>query len=155
MLLDAFQGRFPKVRDRSAREGEAARQQGERQGKVGGQVESIFSEVDRLEKEQKWPEALAAARRAEAAVAGGEANTATAERVHQRLKDFEFIDRLEQIRMQQATWVEGKFDNAGADREYARAFREYGVDVEQLDAETAIQRLKARPALGVMPASAQ
>src|SRR5205085_12180135 len=54
------------VRDRSAREAEAAREQGERQAKVGGQVESIFAEVDRLEKEQKWPEALAAAPRAEA-----------------------------------------------------------------------------------------
>src|SRR5437773_467271 len=35
------------VRDRSAREAEAARQQGERQAKVAGQVESIFAEVDR------------------------------------------------------------------------------------------------------------
>ena len=65
------------VRDRSAREAEAARQQAERQAKVAGQVESIFAEVDRLEKEQKWPEALAAARRAEAAVAGGEADAET------------------------------------------------------------------------------
>ena len=38
------------VRDRSAREAEAARQQAERQAKVAGQVESIFAEVDRLEK---------------------------------------------------------------------------------------------------------
>ena len=36
---------------------------------VAGQVESIMAEVDRLEQEQKWPEALAAAQRAEAAVA--------------------------------------------------------------------------------------
>ena len=91
------------VRDRSAREAEAARQQGERQAKVAGQVESIFGEVDRLEKEQKWPEALEAARRAEAAVAGGEADPATAERVHQRLRDLEFIDRLERIRMERGT----------------------------------------------------
>ena len=38
-----------------------------------GQVDSIFREVDRLEEEQKWPEALEATRRADAAVAGGEA----------------------------------------------------------------------------------
>src|SRR5581483_11871090 len=67
------------VRDRSAREAEAAKQQAERQAKVAGQVESIFAEVDRLEKDQKWPEALAAARRAEAALAGGEADAATAQ----------------------------------------------------------------------------
>ena len=42
------------------REAEAAQQQAARQGKVAGQVESVFAEVDRLEGEQKWPEALAA-----------------------------------------------------------------------------------------------
>src|SRR5437016_2758141 len=85
------------VRDRSAREAEAAQQQAARQGKVAGQVESIFAEVDRLEGEQKWLEALAAARQAEAAVASGEVDAATTERVHRRLRDLEFIDLLEQI----------------------------------------------------------
>src|SRR5262245_59078049 len=98
-------------RDRSAREAEdarlqqereleAARQQGERRAKVAGEVESIFGELLRLEQEQKWSEALEAARRAEAAVAGGEADQPTAERVHHRLRDLQFIDRLEQIRME-------------------------------------------------------
>jgi serine/threonine-protein kinase len=137
------------VRDRSAREAEAVRQQEERQAKVAGAVESIFAEVDRLEKAQKWPEALEAARRAEAAVAGGEADPATAERVHQRLRDLEFIDRLERIRMERATLVAGKFNNAGADRDYARAFREYGVDVHELPVEDSVRRLRARPALAV------
>ena len=54
-----------------------------RQSPNGGQAgrSRFLAEVDRLEREQKWPEALAAARRAEAAVAGGEADAATAERV--------------------------------------------------------------------------
>ncbi len=142
------------VRDRSAREMEAARQQGERQAKVAGQVISIFGEVNRLENEQKWPEALEAARRAEAAVAVGEADPATAERVHQQLRELEFIDRLERIRMERATHVEGVFDIAEADRDYARAFREYGVDVDELPVETSIDRLKARPPLAVVLAVA-
>src|SRR5689334_5030602 len=90
------------VRDRAAR-----------QANVAGQVESILDEVDRLEREQKWPDALTAVRRAEAAAAGGQADTATAQRVRQRLKDLEFIDRLDQIRMKRATWIEGTFDFAG------------------------------------------
>src|SRR5207248_71047 len=53
------------VRDRAAREAEAAQQRTARQAKAGGQVESLLAEVDRLEREQKWPEALAAARRAQ------------------------------------------------------------------------------------------
>ncbi len=131
------------VRDRSAREAEAARQQAERQGKVAGQVESIFAEVDRLESEQKWPEALTAARRAEAVLAAGEADPATTERVRERLKDLEFIDRLEQIRMQ----------FMGVAQDYAGAFRDYGVDVEELAVEASIDRLKTRPQL-VIPVAA-
>jgi tetratricopeptide (TPR) repeat protein len=119
-----------------------------------GQIELILTEVDQLEKEQKWPEALAAARRAEAVVAGGGADPATERRVRERLKDLEFIDRLEQIRMQRETWVGWSFDNAGADREYARAFRDYGMDVEELAVETSIDRLKARPAIAIALAAA-
>jgi tetratricopeptide (TPR) repeat protein/serine/threonine protein kinase len=137
------------VRDRSAREAEAAQQQAARQGKVAGQVETVFAEVDPLEREQKWPEALAAARPAAAAVAGGEADEEITERVRRRLKDLEFIDRLEQIRL------EGTLKGlAEKDRGYAQAFRDYGVDVDELAVEMSIQRLKAHPALAIPLAAA-
>ncbi len=142
------------VRDRAARETEVARQRGERQAKVAGEVESILGEVDRLEEERKWPEALEAARRAEAALAGGEAHPATAERVHRRLKELEFIGGLERIRMEDATLDDGKYDYAERDRHYARAFREHGVDIDELPVETSIDRLKNRPALAVVLAAA-
>jgi tetratricopeptide (TPR) repeat protein len=129
--------------------GWAVRDRAARHAKVAGEVESILAEVDELEREQKWPEALAAARRAEAAVAGGEADAATVQRVRERLKDLEFIDRLEQIRMHRATWVEGRLDYAGAEPDYAQAFRDYGVDALELPVETSIDRLKARPALAI------
>jgi tetratricopeptide (TPR) repeat protein/serine/threonine protein kinase len=125
-----------------------------RQAKLAGQVELILAEVDRLEKEQKYPEALAAARRAEAATAGGEADSATAEQVCRRLKELKFIDRLERIRMQRATTVEGTFNDAGADRAYAVAFRHFGVDVEALAARASIDRLQGRPALAIPLAAA-
>ncbi len=142
------------VRDRSAREAKAARQLEGRQAKVAGQVVSIFAEVDRLEKEQKWAEALEAARRAEAAVAGGEADPATATRVHQRLTELEFVDQLEGIRTGEVTLVEGLFNNAVRDPDYAEAFRKHGVDVDELPVETSIDRLKARPALAIVLAAA-
>src|SRR5262249_24660205 len=91
---------------------------------------------------------------AEALTKGGEADAETTERVRARLKDLEFMERLEQIRMATATWVEGKFNYAGADRDYAQAFREYGVEVDKLGGETSIGRLKARPALAIPVASA-
>jgi tetratricopeptide (TPR) repeat protein/serine/threonine protein kinase len=137
------------VRDRAAREAEAARERAERQTKVAAQVDLIIAEADWLMKEQKWDAALAVTKRAEAVVTGGEADAETAQRVSTLLKDLEFIDRLEQIRLQKATWVEGKFDYAGAERDYARAFRNYGVDALELPVETSIDRLKARPALAI------
>ena len=141
-------------RDRSARQAEAAQQQAARHGKAAGQVESIFAEVDRLEGEQKWPEALAAARRAGAVVAGGEADADTEQRVRQRLMDLEFIDRLEHIRMQAATWIERSFDYRGAVRDYAQAFRDYGVNVEELPIEASVDRLRARATLAIPLAAA-
>jgi tetratricopeptide (TPR) repeat protein len=131
------------VRDRTAR-----------LAKVAGKVEGIFAEVDRLEHEQKWSEALAAARQAAAAATGGEADAAMAERVGELLKDLEFINRLEILRLKKATFAGGDFDRAGADRDYAQAFRDYGVDIDELPAETSIDRLKTRPALAFPVAAA-
>ncbi len=134
------------VRDRSARVAEAARQQAERQAKVAGQAESILTEVDRLALEQKWPEALSAVRGAKVAVAGGEADEETAERVRQCVKDLELIDRLARIRLREiasAQWGQSM------DQVYARAFRDYGVDVDELPVEASIERLKAHPALAI------
>src|SRR5262249_33444578 len=121
--------------------------------RVAGQIELIFKEVDQLEREQKWPEALVAARRAEAVVKGGEADAATAGCVREGLNDLVFVDRLERIELERATWVGTTFATTGDDRKFARAFSEYGVDVEALPVETAIDRLKARPALA-MPVGA-
>jgi serine/threonine protein kinase/tetratricopeptide (TPR) repeat protein len=126
-----------------------ARERETRQAKVADQVELILAEVDRLETEQRWPEALAFVRRGEAVVNGGEANPAIEERVRERLKDHEFIDRLERIRMLQTAWVGTSFDYAAANREYGLAFREHGVDVDESPVEAAIEKLRGRPALAV------
>jgi tetratricopeptide (TPR) repeat protein/serine/threonine protein kinase len=134
--------------------GWAVRDRAARHAKVAGEVESILGEVDRLEGEQKWPEALAAVRRAAAVVASGQADAATAQRVRELLKDLEFIDRLERTRMGRATVVDGEFNYAGLDRDYAQAFRDYGVDVDALAVETSIDRLKTRPALAIPLAAA-
>jgi serine/threonine protein kinase/tetratricopeptide (TPR) repeat protein len=153
-LLVAFSGIGWALRDRQAREAEIARQQSERQLRLTAQVNKNLAEADRLMSEQKWPEALAATRRAEAAVAGGEAGAATVEQVRQYLKDVQFVDRLEQIRLERATWVEGKPDNAGADEDYSRAFREHGVDTEALTLGAAIDRLRTRSELAIPLAAA-
>jgi serine/threonine protein kinase/Flp pilus assembly protein TadD len=129
--------------------GWAVRDRAARQSRTGIQADLILAEAERLEKEQKWPEALATARRAEAAVAGGEADAATTRRVRERLRHLEFIDRLEQIHMERARLLQRGLDFTGADQDYARAFRDYGVDVEELGVEASIERLKGRPGLAI------
>lgn len=133
--------------------GWAIRDRGARQARAAGQVELILAEVDQLEQEQKWPEALAATRRAEAVVAGGDADAATEQRIRDRLKDHEFIDRLEQARMLQATWVGQGFDYVAADRAYVEAFQNYGVEIDQQSIDTSVRRLQTRPQI-VLPVAA-
>src|SRR5207244_1002739 len=128
------------VRDRSARDAELAhervtreeqraRERAERLAKVAGQLDLILAEVERLEAEQRWPEALAAARRAEAALALGEVEPSVHERIRKMLADLEMVARLEDIRLSRserdpssARWT---FDDTGSARRYAAAFRDY------------------------------
>src|SRR5262249_26588286 len=123
------------IRDRTARE-----------QRLASQVEMILDEVERLEQEQRWPEAQAAAKRAEAALAGAEAE-AIRRRVGEVRRHLAFVARLDRIRQDRATVVERKLNDAGAARDYALAFRDYGVDVDALPSDDAIGRLRGKPAL--------
>jgi tetratricopeptide (TPR) repeat protein len=122
--------------------------------RLTGRVEQILAEVDQLEQEQKWPEAQAAARRAEAVLGESDSGDAIRQRVRGVSDDLAFIDRLDRIRQERASWVEGKAKYGRAVRDYARAFRAYGVDVEALPTGEAVARLRAKPALAVALAAA-
>jgi tetratricopeptide (TPR) repeat protein len=134
--------------------GWAARDREARQARLTGQVELILEDVDRLEDEQKWPEAQVAAERAETALAGGEADDALRQRVGELRRDLEFVARLDRIRQGGATifGLELKFRQVVAD--YATAFRDYGIDLEALPTPEAAARLRARPALTLPVAAA-
>jgi tetratricopeptide (TPR) repeat protein/serine/threonine protein kinase len=142
------------ARDLAAREQQAARERRARVQQLVARVELILDEVDRLEREQKWPEAQAAAERAEAALAGGEADGTVRQRVADTRRDLEFVAALDRIRQSLAVSVDGKINNAGAARHFALAFREYGVDAEALPPEQAVAGLRGKPALAVPLATA-
>jgi serine/threonine protein kinase len=99
-------------------------------------------------------EARAAAERAEAALAGTEADDATQRRLDEARSDLDFVARLERIRQDHTTFIEGKFNDRGAALDYARAFREYGVDMEGLPTDEAVAGLRAKPALALPVAAA-
>ena len=100
--------------------------------------------------EQQWPEALAAARRAEAALAGGDAPQDVQARVEQAVTDLELVAHLEEIRLLTCEVKEQSFDYSGANLDYAAAFREFGVDVDALPADEAAKGLRSQA--GVLPA---
>jgi serine/threonine protein kinase/Flp pilus assembly protein TadD len=108
------------------------------------EAEVALQEADRLQQEEKWPEALFTIRRAEPLLNTGLLGDGLRRRVQERLEDLKMVDRLEQIRLQTAAVKDGHFDAAQADPAYAQAFRAYGIDVTALSAEEAGRHIRAR-----------
>src|SRR5262249_20622019 len=98
--------------------------------------------------------AMAAAKRAAAALAGGEVEPTTQARVEQALADLELVRRLEDIRLETNPLTANQFDSARADqryadKRYAATFRNAGIDVERLSARTAVERLQSQSGVTV------
>jgi tetratricopeptide (TPR) repeat protein/serine/threonine protein kinase len=90
------------------------------------------------------PELVSAARTAEAQLAGGVLRDEVRRQVEQLLADLAMLERLQEVRLAQAAVKDGHFDTAASDPAYARAFREYGIDVEALDVPQAAAQLRPR-----------
>jgi tetratricopeptide (TPR) repeat protein len=100
-------------------ERQAARQEAElRQG-----VEAALDKAGELQKQARWGEAQAVLEQARDRLEqDGPADLRR--RVQQALTDVDLVRRLDAARLKAATWVGGRFDQAGAAREYAAAFRQ-------------------------------
>jgi tetratricopeptide (TPR) repeat protein/serine/threonine protein kinase len=100
-------------------------------------VEAALARVDGLRDQERWQEASAVL-----AVARGQLQgrglTPLRERVEKAQRDVDMLVNLEEARLQRSVaGKQGYFDNAGADRLYAQAFQQYGLDVTTLGAEEA------------------
>ena len=102
-----------------------------RQTAIEQEVNLALKEAEQWQEQAKWPEALSAAKRAEGLLAGGGSDELR-ERVHQLRKDLEMVLRLEEIRLLPNEINDNKFDYENADRAYAQAFADYGIDVAGL-----------------------
>jgi serine/threonine protein kinase len=119
------------VRDRAAREQEIARETEERQARTDSQIELVLEEVARLEQEEQWPEALAAAKRAETVLATGAATTADLDaRVKQAVEEFTMVMALDEARVMRDEVRDGGYNYVGADRAYRQAFALMGNAVK-------------------------
>jgi tetratricopeptide (TPR) repeat protein len=121
------------MRDRAARQARTARQ-----------IQAAVDEARRFQRAAMWPAARAAAKQAVALLASAEGAEELRQMVRELQADLWMVTRVEEIRTLRSTVKDGRFDDEGADRRYAAAFRDYGIDVEVLAPQNAAKRLRAR-----------
>jgi serine/threonine-protein kinase len=97
-------------------------------------------------------DARAAAQRADGLAADPATDAALRGQVAQLLRelgederDRRMVEQLSRIRDLQSRVVDNTYNSSHSDEEYARAFREYGLDVERLAPDEAASRIKGRP----------
>jgi tetratricopeptide (TPR) repeat protein len=161
------------VRDRAAREEGIERERRTREDALDEAVERTLNETAPLIEQEKWPEALAAVAQADKLL-GAAGRTARPPRLLELRKELSMAERLEGIYRQPApgrkapglrsgeggtgATVPGRpgsseedfFSGRQADAEFARAFGDFGIDVDALapaEAAARITRLRIRPAL--------
>jgi tetratricopeptide (TPR) repeat protein len=127
------------ARDRTAR-----RQAAERQAEFALRDGAGFIE------HAKWPEALEAIKRAEGFLAGMPSRIDLGGRVVQLRRDVEMAIRLEDIWLRRhetgeshGEWRVRQLQSARVDREFAEAFRAFGIEMDALDPLEAGERIRA------------
>jgi serine/threonine protein kinase/tetratricopeptide (TPR) repeat protein len=106
-------------------------------------AESALNDAAALQARGKWLEALEAVKRAEGILAGGGSDKLVAAASEQR-SDLEMVLRLEEIWLLRNGWELSGRERAVQDASYARAFQDYGIDVDALEPGEAAARVRAR-----------
>jgi tetratricopeptide (TPR) repeat protein/tRNA A-37 threonylcarbamoyl transferase component Bud32 len=105
-------------------------------------VEAALARVSELQQQGHWKEAQAVLDQA-ADRLGNAGPEDLAEHIRQAQADLKLVARLDAIRQQRATIVEGKFGYRTADRDYAKTFAEAGLGQEGDEAEAVAARMRA------------
>jgi tetratricopeptide (TPR) repeat protein/tRNA A-37 threonylcarbamoyl transferase component Bud32 len=121
--------------------GWAARDYAARTAALQREVENALEETHSFYKQDKLPDAMAAVKRAKGLLASSGGSEELQQRVEQWRKHLDLVARLEEIRLERAALKGGDFDWAGADRAYQQAFRGYGLDLDALGPDEAVERI--------------
>jgi tetratricopeptide (TPR) repeat protein len=123
-----------------------------RQARVAQEVQEALGQAAALREQGNWAESQALLKRAEALLEGGPPDAELGERfrdlrrkLDEEERDRRMLERLDQIRLEQARVKDGAFDAPGAGPRYEAAFREYGLDVEALPPASAAAELRRSP----------
>jgi serine/threonine protein kinase/Tfp pilus assembly protein PilF len=128
--------------------GWAARDQAARQAAVEQEARRALDEAERWLEQDRWPEALMAAKRAEGFLAGRRSGELD-EHVHRLRTDLEMILRLEDVALLATEVKNNRLDWDAVDQGYAKAFTDYGIDVLNLPVEEAAARIRGRERLAI------
>jgi serine/threonine protein kinase len=142
MLLGAGVGWLWLRQDRADRAAARAR----REAEIERDATLALQEATLLEKQGKYLQALAAIRKAEGLLATG-GGEELRERVGEMREDLDMLARVDDAHQQLAEPAPDTmgYDYARADRLYAQAFRDYGIDVLALEPAEAADRIRRRP----------
>jgi tetratricopeptide (TPR) repeat protein/serine/threonine protein kinase len=141
------------IRDREAREQQAAQERLEQERELDWEVTRLLDEAGGLCEKEKWPEALAVVERADKLLVSAR-RSERPPRLLQLHKELNMVLRLEEISREPA--YDGLLSVAEVgrgkeeDAQLTRTFQEFGIDVDALDvveAVAAIGRTSIRPAL--------
>jgi tetratricopeptide (TPR) repeat protein len=105
-------------------------------------VEADLAQLPEFYRRALWGQAEAALAQAEKLL-GPDGDPELRARVAAARADTAFIKRLDDIRLDKATFVDNSFDFASAASKYAAAFREHGLDVLAGDPAAVADRLNA------------
>jgi serine/threonine protein kinase/Tfp pilus assembly protein PilF len=141
MLLGAGGGLLWVRQDRA----DQAAAQARREAEIERDATLAVQEATLLEMQGKYPEALAAIRKAEGLLATG-GGEELRERVGEMRADLDMLARVNDAHQQLAEPAPDTlgYDYARADRLYAQAFRDYGIDVLALEPAEAAAKIRRR-----------
>jgi tetratricopeptide (TPR) repeat protein len=106
------------------------------------EISTALKESADRQQRGRVPEALAAARRAKGALAGGHADAALRRQVEARVDDLELLTRLVEARLEVATREDNHFDRAPVDRRYREVFREFSLELDNGSADEVGKRIR-------------
>jgi serine/threonine-protein kinase len=113
----------------------------QRRREAEGATQTALEKARGLQGQGRWAEAEALLGQARAHL-GQQAPEQARDTLTRALADVALVAELDAIRLKGATWVQGGFNRAGADREYGEAFRRHGLGAEGDDPQAAAQRVR-------------
>jgi serine/threonine protein kinase/Flp pilus assembly protein TadD len=124
--------------------GWVARDRAARRASANAEAGIALEEANRLMTQAAWPSALESVRRAELVLSSTASASQLQHQVGSMRRDIQMALRLEQIRLDKASSsrADGGFSFASANRQYERAFREYGIDIDVMAEDKAVDHVR-------------